>query len=130
MSKDLTTGNSTSNEDDTYLRCPSSKATIHRYNKDTLTVYFGSTGIANNREKELSEMGIKLTVFQDGDGERTYHFAESDLPIVTEVLKPIVYGKNKSPKVRKVKSTRQLSEGEKDILRNRLEKARMYRNQK
>lgn len=123
----LDDGSSTPNEDDTYLRCPSGKATIHRYNLNTLSIYFYSIGCANNRVRELGELGVKLTLFKDGDGERVYHFHEKDMDIVAQVLKPIVQGKNKSPRVRK---KRQLSEEEKERLRKQLEKARLMKNQK
>ena len=48
---------------------------------------FKSNGVANNRIKDLSELGVNLIPFQIGDDERTYKFNEVHFPIVSEVVK-------------------------------------------
>lgn len=77
------------NKQDTYIQCVPLKSNIqiYRYNNTKLVVQFNSLGIANNRIKELSELGIELIPFQIGDNERTYIFNESDLTQVAEVVK-------------------------------------------
>lgn len=121
MPIDFSTGCSTENENDTYIKCPSSKARIYRWDKDTLVIEFSSIRMANNRVKELEEAGIELTLRIEGDIEREYLISESNIHKVAEVLKPIVKGKNKSPKVR---AKRKISEEEKERLRKRMEKIR------
>lgn len=124
MPIDYSTGYSTENEDDTYIKCPQSKARIYRWNEDTLAVEFTSIRMANNRSKELEKKGVKLILRQEGDFERIYLFSESDIHKVAEILKPITKGKNKSPKVR---AKRQISEAERDRLRKQMENIRTKR---
>jgi hypothetical protein len=78
--------NPSSNRQDTYIPC-ANKIQIYRFNEDTLIVYFHSNGVANNRIKALSKLGITLTPYQIGDDERTYKFAESDLDKIADVVK-------------------------------------------
>lgn len=124
MPIDFSTGCSTENEDDTYIKCPSSKARIYRWDENTLVIEFTSIRMANNRAKELEEAGIELTLRLDGDIEREYLISESDIHKATKILKPIVNGKNKSPKVR---AKRKISEEEKERLIRQLAKARAKR---
>lgn len=124
MPVDFSTSCSTENEDDTYIKCPSSKARIYRWDENTLVIEFTSIRMANNRAKELEEAGIELTLRIEGDIEREYLISESDIHKVAEILKPITRGKNKSPKVR---AKRQISEAERDRLRKHMEKIRVKR---
>jgi len=75
-----------SNKDDNYIRCKNG-IQIYRYNKNILVVQFNTVGIANNRLKELSAIGINLTPFQIGDNEQTYTFSESILDKVADIVK-------------------------------------------
>ena len=124
MPIDFSTSCSTENEDDTYIKCPSSKARIYRWDENTLVIEFTSIRMANNRAKELEEAGIELTLRIEGDIEREYLISESDIHKVAEILKPIVNGKNKSPKVR---AKRQISEAQRDRIRKQMENIRAKR---
>ena len=120
----LDNGNTTPNEEDTYLKCKGNKATLHRYNEDTLKIFFTSTGYANNRVKELTETGVQLTLYQDCDGESTYLFPESDLSKVVTILTPSTSGANKSPRVNANRKKKEYTEEEKQVLRERMLKIR------
>lgn len=74
------------NKDDIYIKAKN-KIQIYRFDDSTLAVSFISKGIAKNRIKELSELGVQLTPFQIGDEEKTYTFCESDFPTVSDVVK-------------------------------------------
>lgn len=123
LAKNLLTGTSTENEYDSYIK--GNKITIHRYNDNKLKIFFSTTGFANNRLKELTEAGVELTLYQDGDQESTYLFPETQLSIVVKILKVSSWGANKSPKVREKGNKRHLTEEEKDVLRERMVKARL-----
>lgn len=124
MPIDISTGLSTENENDTYIKCSRSKAQIYRWNENTLVINFDSIRIANNRAKELEDAGVKLILRLESDIEREYLFSESDIHKVAEILTPIIQGKNKSPKIR---AKRKISEEEKERLRKQLAKARELR---
>lgn len=118
-------GNTTSNNDDTYLKCKN--AEIYRYNANTLVVYFfsdNSNQFANNRIEELKENGVNLTLFQYGQFERTFKFLENQLNIVANILKPVTRGANKSPKVNKNKKKREYTQEQLEVLRERLQRIR------
>lgn len=115
-------GNSTENTDDTYLQ--SRQVEVYRYNSELLAIMFKSNIYCNNRLKDFNEVGVQLTILQDGDDERVYTFKESDFEKVVEILKPRTKGKNKSPIVKANKKKRQLSEDQLKVLRERLERMR------
>jgi hypothetical protein len=117
-------GNSTPNEDDTYLKCRNG-VTIHRYSDNTLKIYFPTTGYANNRIKEIESEGVTLKLFQKGDSESTYLFSESDLPIIADILKAVTRGADKSPKVNVNRKKREYTEEEKEVLKERMLKMRL-----
>lgn len=100
------------NKQDTYIPCKRTKNQIYRYDKDTLVVYFHSKIYTKNRLTELTELGIELIPYQIGDNESTYKFAETDLDKVAEIIKA------------KKRVKRDLSEEDRNILRERMIKAR------
>lgn len=89
-------GRVTTNLNDTYLSCKY-RTEIFRYDKHTLAVYFVSNQTVNNVLPKLKEMGVKLTLFAEGDFESVYHFSEGDLQKVVSILKPMTQGKNIKP---------------------------------
>ena len=115
-------GNSTENQNDTYLQ--SRQVEIYRYSSELLAVMFKSNGYCNNRLKDFNDMGVQLTILQDGDDERVYTFKESDFDKVAKILKLTTKGKNKSPVVKANKKKRELSEEQLKVLRERLERMR------
>lgn len=112
-------GQLTENEYDTYLKCKS-KVTIFRYNSDTLAILFPSRTYKNNKINELSGVGIHLIKFCSGEDESVYLFNEYDLPKVAEILKPITKGANKSPTSCAKKKKREMSEEQREVLRQRM----------
>jgi hypothetical protein len=104
-------GNYTSNKDDNYIKAKNG-IQIYRYNENTLAVQFNSTGIANNRIKELSALGVQLTSFQIGDNESTYKFSESDFPIIADIIKA------------KKRIKRDLTDEQKEVIKERLKNSR------
>lgn len=74
------------NREDNYL-LGRNKIQIYRFNNDTLCILFRSTGVANNRVKELADLGVKLIPYLMGKDEKVYKFAELDLEKVAEVVK-------------------------------------------
>lgn len=108
------TGAVSTNKDDNYIKCK--KAQIYRYNPSTLAIQFYTNGYANNRLKELSAIGLQLTPFQIGDDEQTYLFSESDLFKIADVVKV------------KKRVKRNLTDEERNILRDRLVNARKMIN--
>lgn len=80
----------------TYIVCKIKKgANIYRYNNDTLNVYIPSIRIANSLLKEHSDI-FKTFIF--GDREAILQFPESRLSDAAKLLKPMVLGKNVSPR--------------------------------
>lgn len=115
LKQKLPNGKSSQNKDDNYIQCKkngSNYIQIYRYNKDTLAVLFWSVGVANNRIKELNEKGVSLKLFVSGNDESIYLFPEKDLKKVAKVV-----GARKRTK-------RELTDEERDELRERLRKAR------
>lgn len=103
LQKDLD-GKPTSNKDDTYVPCAKG-VQIYRYNQDTLVVSFLTSQYAKNRINDLATMGVILTKLQLGDDESTYLFPEADFEKVANVVK--------------ARKRRQLSEEQKEKLRQR-----------
>jgi hypothetical protein len=101
--------NYTCNKEDNYIKCKNN-IQIYRYNTETLVVQFSSNGVANNRIKELSALGIELTPFQIGDNERTFKFSEDFFPIVADVVKA------------KKRIKRDLTEEQRKVLKERMKK--------
>lgn len=99
-----------SNRDDNYIPC--AKAQIYRYDFSTLVIQFYTNKYANNRIKELTAIGVQLTILQRGDDEQTYTFLETELSKVADICK--------AKKKRKIN----LTEEQKEVLRNRLENIR------
>ena len=97
-------GKSTTNKDDTYVPCAKG-VQIYRHNQDTLAVSFLTSQYAKNRINDLATMGVILTRLQLGDDESTYLFPEADLGKVANVVK--------------ARKRRQLSEEQKEKLRQR-----------
>lgn len=95
---------STTNKEDTYIPCAKG-VQIYRYNQDTLAVSFLTSQYAKNRINDLATMGIILTKLQLGDDESTYLFPEADFGKVANVVK--------------ARKRRQLSEEQKEKLRQR-----------
>ncbi len=95
----------TENKDDNYIPCRKSKAQIYRYSSDLLAIQFNSNGITNNRIKELTELGVQLTIIQCGDNERVYTFSEFDLNKVADIVSA------------KKKIKRELTDEQREIMR-------------
>lgn len=104
--KDIS-GNYTSNKYDNFIKCKNN-IFIYRFNINTLIVSFQTRGVANNRIKELSILGVNLIPFQIGDDECTYKFNESDFPNVAKVVKA------------KKRIKRDLTDEQREVLRERL----------
>ena len=83
----------------TFIPCRIRKgANICRHNETTLSVYIPGTRTANML---LTEHPDIFKPFQIGDTEVTLLFSESMLPEVAEILKPVVKGKEISPRSRR-----------------------------
>ena len=101
------TGKPSINKDDCYIRCKRG-VQIYRYNPSTLAIQFNTNGYANNRLKELSDIGVHFTSLQRGDDEQTYTFSESDLSKVADIVKA------------KKRVKRDLTDEQRNILRERM----------
>ena len=55
---------------------------------------------------QLEQIGVKLDLYLDCDGEAIYHFPEDQISLVASILKPQTKGKSINPK--SVKSSRNL----------------------
>ena len=97
-------GKSSSNSNDTFLKCRYSSQ-IYRWNNKTLVLYLTSTNTVNNVMPKLKEEGVKLTLHTEGDTEYVYLFPEKDIEKVASIMKPQIKGKNIKPKS---KSTRRI----------------------
>jgi hypothetical protein len=82
-----------------YIPCRASKgANIYRHNDDTLNAYIASSKTANRIVKENPEL---FKFFQNGEGEATLLFKESDIDKAAEILKAKTQGKNMNPRPKK-----------------------------
>jgi 16S rRNA U1498 N3-methylase RsmE len=108
-------GKPTKNENDTYVK-GKYKTEVYRYNKNTLAVQFMTTESAKITIQKLSELGVNLTNFIQGDFESVYLFPEKDLDKVNSVLKFQKKGAKISPK--SVKTVRRGLKNSKKIARN------------
>lgn len=118
LKQKLPNGKPSPNKDDNYIQCKkngSNYIQIYRYNKDTLAVLFWTTEIANSRVKQIKEKGIDIKPFVTGKTESIYLFPEKDFKIVAKIV-----GARKRRK-------RELTDEERIILKERLQKARKSR---
>ena len=115
LKQKLSNGKPSPNKNDNYIQCKkngSNYIQIYRYNNDTLAVLFWTVGVANNRIKELNEKGVSLKLFVSGNEESIYLFPEEDFKKVAKVVKA------------RKRIKRELTDEQRDELRERLRKAR------
>ena len=104
---DLTTNKPSANEDATYL-IGKAKLECSRYNDTTLSIYFPSGVSTTNKILPLlEELGVKMELYLDLDGESVYLMPEDQIHIAHKVLKFQTKGKNIPPK--SVRTTRRQS---------------------
>ena len=107
----------------TFVPCRIRKgAVIYRFNDNILAVYIPGSRTANRLLQEHSDI---FRAFQMGDIEIILFFSEKDIKKAAAILKARIQGKNKSPKP---KRKRTLTEEQKNVLRERLAKARLNKS--
>ncbi len=95
---DKTTGKSTTNEFDTYLKASKYKIECYRQNDDQLALYFPS-GLNSTKIilPEFKNNNIAYTLHIDGEYEKVYLIFEKDLDKVHNILKFQTKGRNVKP---------------------------------
>lgn len=100
-------GKITKNEDATYL-LGKSKSECYRYDKTKLAIYFPKgKSTANTVLPLFDKLGIKYTLYIEGDYELVYLVEESQIDKIHSILKFKTQGKNIKPN--SVKTSRKVN---------------------
>lgn len=129
---------------DLFIQCYR-EGQIYRINKNILAYYRPLRGYVNQMIEKLDGLGVRDITDYSTDGDTLIHFNEEDLELAMQVFEPVTSGANISPwsvkNLRKLKwfkdnidfykekglykeASKELTEEEKEVLRERLRKGR------
>lgn len=86
----------TSNKYDNYIKFRTGQ--IFRYDKNILALLLNTSHAKSTIIPKLENLGVNFTIALDGDFEGIFHFPEEQIDIVTSIVKPMIKGRNISPK--------------------------------